>query len=62
MNCDLLTLNMERGTAEKLYTFLYHSEEELDHELILLLDRMEKEFFGQYSIEKMKELTLGKKN
>jgi hypothetical protein len=58
LNCDLLTISLERSTAEKLYSFLYRSENKLDRELVLLLDRMEKEHFGQYSIEKMKELTV----
>ena len=62
MNSENLTLALDRRTAEKLYSFLFESEETLDHELILLMDRMEKEFFGSYSIEKMKELTLGKEH
>lgn len=60
MNCDLLELKLGRTTAEKLYSFLFRFEKELDPDLIHLMDVMEKEHFGEYSIEKMKELTLGK--
>ncbi len=62
MNYEKLSLNMDRVTAEKLYSFLFRSEDSLDHELVMLMDEMEKDLFSQYSIEKMKELTLGKEN
>ncbi|MBN2625918.1 MAG: hypothetical protein JXA95_04565 [Spirochaetales bacterium] len=60
MNYDNLELVLDRKTAEKLYSFLFRYEKELESDLIILMDKMEKECFAEYSIDKMKELTGGK--
>jgi hypothetical protein len=60
LNYDNLELALDRKTAETLYSFLFRYEKELYPDLIGLMDRMERECFADYSIEKMKELTCGK--
>lgn len=61
MNCDPIELTLNRKTAEHLYRFLYNSEKSLTEELILFLDKMERDHFGSYTIEEMEVLTSGKK-
>jgi len=60
LNYDNLELVLDRKTAERLYSFLFRYEKELESDLIRLMDKMEKECFAEYSIDKMKELTGGK--
>ena len=60
LNYDNLELVLDRKTAERLYSFLFRYEKELESDLIILMDKMEKECFAEYSIDKMKELTGGK--